>query len=369
MLDKSKKLLEHFDLSKISKELNPIIENIIENWGKTLGEPDLKKSFFNYWSSFMNSKTNSEQIYVFIKFFKDNNVQDAIINFIFNLVNNVEKIIFKSGEIDTNLYNELIKYILISQEKNSDILRKIINEYSRVSKELINIDKIINSLLIIREILVNVEEDHKSFSILNFKMHFEYLKTSLKEFDKQNFEIFIFDLLIKLSFIIESHVQNVLRLILKLDNLMHGKEYNVDSYELAKLLWILIENPVFKEYRNAIFHSDFRIEYNYDFNKNKVLFKDYNNKTIVWMIDDVFDNFLKIILLIKTVDAAILSIDMHKELIFEIVQEFFNLLNNKTEEEILKELLNDTQFMGFYNTFVNEKFVQDGIKKIFNKSN
>ena len=303
-----------------------------------------------------------------IRSIKDNNIQDAIKKIVFNLVNEVEKIIFKSGEIDINLFNELGRYRLKSQKKNSDNLRQIFKEYSRRSEELIEIDKIINSFLVVREILVKLDKDYKTFSILKFKMYFEQLKTSLKEFDKKDFEIFIFDLLIKLSFIIESHVKNVLRLILKLDNLFKEREYDVDSYELAKLLRILIQNPVFKEYRNSIFHSDFKIEYNHDFNKNKISFKNYNYKTVEWTIDDVFENFLKIILLIRTVDAILLSNDIEKEFIFEFVVEFFDWFNNKTEKEILNEVLNNDDFVIFYNKLFNEKSIQNGIKQILDKS-
>lgn len=362
-------MLETFDLNKISRELNPVIEDIVESWRKTLGDPDLKKKFLNYWSSFMNSKNNSEQIIAIIKIFKDNNIQDAINRFLFNLVNDVEKIFFKSGEIDINLYYELERYILNSKEKKPDISRRIFEEYSRLSKDLIEINTIINSLLVVREIYIKHNNGNKSFSILQFKIHFEKIKTSLKEYDKQNFQIFIFDLLIKLSFIIESYVENVLKLILKFDNLFHGREYNVDSYELSKLLKILIRNPVFKEYRNSIFHSDFKIEYNYDYNKSKVLFKNYNYETVEWTIDDVFENFLKIILLIKTVDAVLLSTNIDKEFIFEIVEEFFDLVNNKTEKEILNELLNNNDFVIFYNKLLDEKLIQDGIKQILDKSN
>ncbi len=369
MLDKSKKLLVTFDLNKISKEMDPIIENIIDSWRKTLGDPDLQKIFLNYWSNFMNSKNNREQINAIIRCFKDNNIQDSINKFIFNLVNSVEKIIFKSGEIDINLYNELVGYILKSREKNSVISSNILEEYSRVSKDLFEIEKIINSFLVVREIFVKHNDDSNSFSILLFKMHFEEFKTSLKEYDKRNFEIFIFDLLIKLSFIIESHVKNVLRLILKLDNLLQGKEFDVDSYTLGKLFWILRQNPVFQEYRNSIFHSNFKIEYKPDFNKTKVLFKNYNYETVEWTIDDVFENFLKIILLIKTVDAALLSISIDKDLIFEFVEEFFQWFNNKTEKEILNEVLNNNEFVNYYNKFINVKSTQDGIKRILDKSN
>lgn len=373
LLDKGKKLLENFNKEKISTDFESIFEKIIEYSKKYLEIPEIKKRFNFYVNEITQSINNEIDLFkIFLKMLKDEIIQDSLIKIFSVIINNLEEIFYKTGEFDKDFYIELKNRIDFSKEKDYDLTIKILDQYSSTKRKLIEEGIIINSILLLINFFhekynIDISQSKSCISILQLKMNFNELISFLKKCDERIIKIYLFDFLIKFSFLIESHIKNIMRFLLKLDNLLNRKNYNVDNYKLAKLFRILRQDPIFKDYRNAIFHSDFIIKYDDDFDKIMIIFNT-DEKYIGWSIIDMFENFVKIFVLINTVQIFMASLIFEKEKIVNLVNDFFDFINREEEENLLKEVLESKECLNLYGKIINQENFKNLMRNTINKN-
>lgn len=373
LLDKGEKLLKNFNKEKISTDFESIFEKIIEYSKKYLEIPEIKKRFNFYVNEITQSINNEIDLFkIFLKMLKDEIIQDSLIKIFSVIINNLEEIFYKTGEFDKDFYIELKNRIDFSKEKDYDLTIKILDQYSSTKRKLIEEGIIINSILLLINYFhekdnIDISQSKSNISILQLKMNFNELISFLKKCDERIIKIYLFDFLIKFSFLIESHIKNIMRFLLKLDNLLNRKNYNVDNYKLAKLFRILKQDPIFNDYRNAIFHSDFIVKYDDDFDKIMIIFNT-DEKYIGWSIIDMFENFVKIFVLINTVQIFMASLIFEKEKIVDLVNDFFDFINREEEENLLKEVLESKECLNLYGKIINQENFKNLMRNTINKN-
>jgi len=303
--------------------------------------PDYLKKIFQ--DGTIESKTIFEVLFeIMMGFFQmlSNDKEKALkfLEIIPRIYLNMEDILLESGEIDNDHYNSIRAKLKELDEIDVERTREICQSYLISIQKKFSIDSIAGNLLIFRE---------KFTEILDLTFH-----TPLKDYEekitsflidlienkqKLTFENYFFDWVLKFGYVIESHIKEFLKFLVKADCIRDKKEYDriiAKNRTIGKLLKLLETDSKLASYRNAIFHADFNLDYQIDYNQRKIIFYNFDGSQDILSIEEFVGNFFYIMRLIKTQQICIV---LYFQRIFqpELEKEFNELvvsLKNQTED-------------------------------------
>ena len=265
--------------------------------------------------------------------------------------------------LDTELYFNIKPLIEEAAKINLEQLSKVLLSYFKVMSEKIPISYVYRSLN------VNIEQKMKNIQIVQtfgidegFDKIINIDKLIEKASEKE-FKIYLFDWALKFGYILEAHIKNILIFILNLYYINSGAPIHTDYYDVlsigkvlnafkSKKIWL---NNILKHYRNAIFHSNFSINYDLDLNNREICITVliYSEsigkkvpKTYKIKISEFFSYFYRMMMLANTFDIA-LATTFAKDITVEKVEDLFEnideLLENvpKLSAEDMKKLFDE----------------------------
>jgi len=160
------------------------------------------------------------------------------------------------------------------------------------------------------------EEVGDKFSAKLFEM--------IEQNQRGKFDYYLFDWILKFGYLIECYYKEVLIVIFKLSKLLSNKSFeNIPKSRLTvgRILYKLKIDSTLGLIRNAIFHSDFTIDYRVNIDNREIIFKDRKGSEEKLYLIDFFDIFIQII---QTIRSASFSFNffLSRKRIEQFVQEF-----------------------------------------------
>ena len=180
--------------------------------------------------------------------------------------------------LDPDVYYEIKSLIEEAASVDAESVIKVLWSYFRIISEKPTILDINSSLL------VNKEKKWKNIEIvrsLGLDKSIDKLITVdklIEEAGEREFKIYFFDWTLKFGYLIEAHIKNILLFILNLYYIKNGvpfePDYN-DDCSIGEVLYAFKNeninlNRILKHYRNAIFHSNFFLNYDLDIEKREI---------------------------------------------------------------------------------------------------
>jgi len=336
-------------------QIKGLIEKFIEKEIidiKTEIETITEEDFINYFLIFLKALRNEE-------------FRKELLETIIKVINNFEVFIQKTPQIiiDKSFYLNLREFIegALSVETKKT-LRCLFSYFKRIN-EKIPVLTVFGSLLINREKKWKEKELKRILSIEDFLNNSNSIETIIEEASETLFTQYVFDLALKFGYLLEAHIKNILTFILEINYIKKGLNFNVFKEEsgntIGDILHAFKEEDIYldriiKDYRNAIFHSDFYLKYDVDMEKREI-----NIRTLIYSkergkkvekvydikIKDFFSYFYRMIILCFTVDVVIFSSFLKDYAIDKIINffdttipEFLNTLEDISADDIQKLL-------------------------------
>ena len=198
---------------------------------------------------------------------------------------NLAKIILFEIEpsiLNPKAYQEYEAEFIKAANHNLDEFNKITIHFWERIKNKFPIDKLINSLLVMMMIIKDSAESPQDINYFEFqkKIMESFLHKVIKK-DKERFDIYFFDWSLKFGYLIEGYLKEMLcaRLMIKnsLKDLDNTKLFQKTPY-IHRILKKLGEDIEQRVVRNSVFHSDFLLEYEDNWDERLITFKNFDEK-------------------------------------------------------------------------------------------
>ncbi len=342
-------------IEEFINQIKDLIEKFIEKEIieiKTEIETITEEDFINYFLIFLKALRNEE-------------FRKELLEIIINLIKNFEVFIQKTPQIiiDKSFYLNLREFIegALSVEPKKTL--RCLFSYFKRKNEKIPVLTIFGSLLINREKKWKEKELKRILSIEDFLNNSNSIETIIEEASETLFTQYIFDLALKFGYLLEAHIKNILMFILEIYyikndfNFIAFKEENGNT--IGDILHAFKEediylNRIIKDYRNAIFHSNFYLKYDVDMEKREInigtlIYSKERGKKVEKVyeikIKDFFSYFYRMMILCFTVDVVIFTSFLKGYAIDKIINffnstilEFLDLLKDISADDIQKLL-------------------------------
>lgn len=171
-------------------------------------------------------------------------------------------------------------------------------------------DKLINSLLIMMVITKEIADVPENTNFFEFrKQVLESFLYKIVDQDKERYDIYFFDWNLKLGYIIEGYFKEMLCMRLMIKNLLNDKD-NTNLFRntptIGNILKKLGEDIDQGIVRNAIFHSDFFLEYEINWGERLIKFNSLKSEeNREYSIKEFLTFFFETIQLVLTFGFAI----------------------------------------------------------------
>lgn len=342
-------------IEEIINQIKDLIEKFIEKEIieiKTEIETITEEDFINYFLIFLKALRNEE-------------FRKELLEIIIKSINNFEVFIQKTPQIiiDKSFYLNLREFIegALSVEPKKT-LRCLFSYFKRMN-EKIPVLTIFGSLLINREKKWKEKELKRILSIEDFLKNSNSIETIIEKASETLFTQYVFDLALKFGYLLEAHIKNILMFILEIYYIKNDLNFNVFKEENGNTIGDILHafkkediylNRIIKDYRNAIFHSDFYLKYDVDMEKREInirtlIYSKEKSKKVEKVYDikikDFFSYFYRMIILCFTVDVVIFTsflkdyaIDKLINFFDTTIPEFLNSLKDVSADDIQKLL-------------------------------
>ncbi|MFW9866555.1 MAG: hypothetical protein ACFFEN_10710 [Candidatus Thorarchaeota archaeon] len=351
LFEKGRDALEKFD----ENQLNLNIDNLFTSFMKDVKEisnmpqfndliKELSKVFESDWQDLPLFKI----VNIYFELIKHKNLQDCILYFLQLFVGTTKSFFDEMEFYDKNLFLEIRNKLIKAKEIKQEYIEKILIEYSNKNESFIKVDDVLKTCLMLRDFYRTQEDDRDVFSqnklYLGYflKADFSQLKIFLESLNQSVFKSYLFDFLLKFSYIIESHFRNIIEFLYKLTKFINGEKIYKKDYKFDKILEFLEQDPGLRHYRNSIFHSKFKIIYHSNVEGVRIEFLKNSRPLFRWSIIEMLTKVVNILQLIRTLDIVVLDFDISVEEFIINIKEFFAFINsldaNQQEEMILKGL-------------------------------
>jgi len=278
-------------LTKVKEEFN--FESKFQNVNKDTPFQDVLFIFLEF---FMNSLRVKEMRYFYLSLFKD-------------FVNNYRDLFDRTPLIDKKLYTQMKRFIDKANEMDSEKTHQVIESYYTQHEQRLPLFSIMNSILIFRE-KIDIDELIVSSNKMKYK---EYMNNWILNFGQ----------------LIESHIKDILLFFVKLKKVFQNKGFSYLDKRQINMGFLIHEldlnDPVFSigNYRNAIAHQDYNINFGPEIDDKKLTFKDRKLERSI-TIDEYIIRYYKLFFFIYT---------------FEIVLNNYNSTHQQQLEDVLHSLV------------------------------
>ncbi|HEC40061.1 hypothetical protein LCGC14_0706070 [marine sediment metagenome] len=192
---------------------------------------------------------------------------------------NLAKIILfeiKPPILNLNVWRENEEEFLDAANHNLAEFNEITIHYLKKINDKFPIDKIFNSLLIMMVITKDFADFPENIDFFEFQKQIlgSFLYKVIDQ-DKERFDIYFFDWNLKLGYFIEGYLKEMLCMRLMIKNLLKDKDNSnlfLGTPMIGKILENLGEDMDQRIIRNAIFHSDFFLEYEIHWEERLITF-------------------------------------------------------------------------------------------------
>jgi len=322
---------------------------------KEIAERMEEKSFIDILSSFSLQLFKNLNSIDKIKYYFEN-----LPDFYSLLFNQISKQILRDKE-----YNKFYEILSAAIKKNSKFSLDIISDYFKKQDIRLSTDEIQLSTLIYRKIGPDIFNAALNVSIKNLEKKISDIFTEfLLENQEQQFKIYFLDWILKLGYIIEGKIKDILLLKVRLKCILEGYNYlkiykTRRLYLMGNLLNYLNEKKILARYRNAIFHTSFIIDYDIDYKKRKILFWELDGNAISFDIGEIVSLFFELIEKIQNYEIILFSTIINQKSIKELLK---NSIQSEMNDQDIEKIANQIR-----NIEINENELKSYLKKEFKK--
>lgn len=335
-----------------SEDLN-VFDTLFEKYNDEIQEFLKKYNLEERFKKAIESHAIGEIAFIFfeliINALKDKELRNFLLELWKASVENFEDLLYRIPIpiLDTELYFNIKPLIEEAAKINFEQVSRVLLSYFKVISEKIPVSYVYKSLN------VNIEHKMKNIQIIQkFGIDEGFDKIInidklIEEAGEKEFKIYLFDWALKFGYILEAHIKNILIFILNLYYIKTGVSINTDYYDVLSIgevlnafkneeIWL---NRILKHYRNAIFHSNFFINYDLDLENREICISVFNYlefigkkvfKTYKIKIAEFFSYFYRMIMLANTFDI-VLATTFAKDLMVEKLEVLFENIDELLE--------------------------------------
>lgn len=192
-------------------------------------------------------------------------------------INNIDKLLTKVDIVDNDLLAEFQELLSKCYTKNRDLCWEISKSYLKEYKTKYPIDKLTWTLLIYQNNRKSIYQFFETtpFTDIEEKLESFFLKL-IDENKEEEFKLYFFDWVLKFGYLIEGYIKEILITQLKFHCLLMGQDFeqiHKRFLTVGRLVRFFGADRILSFYRNAIFHSNFLVNYELNLNERKVIFK------------------------------------------------------------------------------------------------
>lgn len=352
---------------KDPKEKLPEENKIFSNLPKDL-EKNIHKLFKKYKIS-KNTFANSSQkvikklLELIIKSLSRKEDRKIIVELMEFANSNIEKIFLDTNSIDKEVYklfkNTINKAISINREK----IKEILSLYLRSISNKESTDTIIQTILLNRDWYYGVLPLYKKKSITDLiQVANELFETILENRNETLFKHYFFDWVLKFGYLLEAYIKEILIVYLKSicvcknDNLatynqvmikLKKRHFTIGAVlkELITLDKNFVKDKEWANLRNAIFHTNFELNYVINFQDRNIrfIFNEHKvDKVKILTIVEFINHFYYLTKLCNTFNVVLLNFMENPNM--ELFRQLYNALN---EENYKNDLFKDFEHPKF----------------------
>ena len=220
------------------------------------------------------------------------------------LLLNFDELIIEDGQYDKDLYLQLKSILETAYEFNESKTIEIINSYIQSLQRKYPLDRFIYTIGIFRDLFPKLIELMNSTPITELAEKLNHvLFKMIEDNQKEQFDYYFFDWTLKFGYLIEAYYKDFLIAIFKIVRLLEGEDVdNIPKKDLTvgSLLKHFKSDSNLGIIRNAIFHSDFAIDYQLKLDEREIIFKDWTGRTEILTIQEFFDTFFSVFQVVST---------------------------------------------------------------------
>jgi len=335
-----------------SEDLN-VFDTLFEKYNDEIQKFLKKYNLEERFKKAIENNATGEILFIFfeliINALKDKELRSFLLELWKASVENFEDLLSKIpySILDNELYFNIKPLIEEAAKINLEQVSKVLLSYFKVISEKIPIFDVYKSLN------VNIEQKMKNIQIVQtfgIDEGFDKIINIDKLIEKageKEFKIYLFDWALKFGYVLEAHIKNILIFILNLYYIKNGVPINTDYYDVLSIgevlnafkseeIWL---NRILKHYRNAIFHSNFSINYDLYLKNREICITVFIYsesigkkvpKTYKIKISEFFSYFYRMMMLANTFDIA-LATTFAKDLMVEELEVLFENIDELLE--------------------------------------
>lgn len=180
-------------------------------------------------------------------------------------------------QLDPDLYQVIEEEFIKATNKDLNKFNQISMSYMQKLNNKFPIEGIYQTLLIFNDAKDKIKQLSNIIGYHEFQIKIlELFEQLILNNEEGQFLSYFFDWTLKFGYIIEAYVKEMICMKLMIKNLLEDKIYEYlfeRTPEIGKLITFLGSDKFISKIRNAIFHSDFLLEYQITWEKRLITFK------------------------------------------------------------------------------------------------
>lgn len=342
-------------------------EDLEEKLRKIFNEPDILNKFKD-----LEKMSFLDQLITIFKLIlpiiQDKDKLIIFLETIPDLITNLDELALMDKQYDSELYLQIRNTLETAFKTDESKTNNIIKAYLQSFETKYPFDRFIYTIQLMHDFIPELIELLKSTPVNELAdIFYKRLFKMIEENQKEQFDYYFFDWTLKFGYLIEAYYKEFLITFKKLDYFLNGKSFgNMPKVELTvgRLLNYFKASSNLGIIRNAIFHSDFTIDYQLKIEEREIIFKDRKNREEKFDIETFSGTFFEVFQVINTSRLAF-SFFLIKKNKNHIKQVFTPIIQKAKAElektKFQKITINDDSFKELKNDL--EKTLQNMAKK------
>ncbi len=288
---------------------------------------------------------------IFLPIIQDKDKLIIFLETIPDLITNLDELVVKDNQYDDEFYLQIRNILETAFKVDEPNTNNIISSYLQSFETKYPFDRFIYTIQLMRDFMPELIELLKSTPVNELAdIFYERLLKMIEENQKEQFDYYFFDWTLKFGYIIEAYYKEFLISFKKLDYLLNGKSFgNIPKKELTvgRLLHYFKASSNLGIIRNAIFHSDFTIDYQLNIDKREIIFKDWK-KEEKFDIKTFFNTFFRVFQVVSTARLAFL---------FALIKKYKNQIK-QAFTPIIQKAKDELEYTEFQKITINDDFFE-----------